>query len=309
MRVKRCAFLLVVGSLAAELGCTPTSAPAPLRANEQPAAGSPRLLVASSPSVILDVETSTRTRASAHDAPTDTRTGNKESTAQAQGRESLRDCNGRHSAATAQATATATERGASTSIRLSVAVHANGGHYLEGPCFLRQGHDTEANASASSDASILVRFSNDLPSLDYEIRVRSTVSGTWPADGVKRIVRVEGPDGAELGTGSNVTVSVTPVPDGSFRVVATVESEGGNRGACCAFDRSGTATFDVEVVRAPIIARGLEVVAAQERGVKAEYDLSSSVELRSRADTRVWGLSCLMGSRTARGFLSRPGRY
>ena len=220
-----------------------------------PQADAPR---AFRPFEISVLHTLSSASASAHGGETGRDSGATLARATSSGRERLGDCHGRLSGADAAARSdTQDRRDWAASVLLSATARANGGHYLEGPCFLNKGHDTAAESEARAEGTLQVRFLEDARDAPYEIRLKGVWIGEH-SEGARFSARLVDPEGKVAAEGPQWQARVTAAPYASYTVALSLQSRAADKGACCSSSSQGSVRAELEVIRSPGLARGLE---------------------------------------------------
>lgn len=228
--------------------------------------GEPRGVSIDDDQYALEVVTLAQASATAHNAQGQSVTDPTSAEAAVQGAENLGSCNGRISAADARGVAAARPmaRPFERSVVLTASSRANGGHYVVGPCFFRQGHDTAANASAQVWADFTLSFVDGVRPVAYEVKWALNREGTA---GFQVATEASGPDGSPLNVSPDGSVSFVPRPASRyrFRVLTRVTSR--DNGACCVSEERGSLHATISVSRVPILAaisaRGNRIPAAE----------------------------------------------
>jgi secreted trypsin-like serine protease len=214
---------------------------------------------ASPPDVTITYERNNRTTVEASGAPPTTKES-RDDNAQAVSGTEQSQCRpsdyGRRSGAT---TSTSTNISASEPTHLTAVLRAsalaNGGHYrtcvagcdpFAQNCIGIVGHDTRANASASSSVQAKLTFSSKIVRDFYDVKISSSLPNDMK-------VKITGPDGSTITPTAGVA-RITVKPGDIFYVDASIEVLVSNEGGCCNDTKTLAGQFDLQVEKPPILA-------------------------------------------------------
>jgi hypothetical protein len=208
----------------------------------------------------LSVHTQSSVSASAYGGETGRDRHPTQARTRSTGGEPLGECHGRHSGADAAAQSeTQDRRDWSAALLLSAEARANGGHYLEGACFLRQGHDTTAESEARAEGTLQVRFLDDAGEAPYEIRLKRVWVGE-PSESAVFSARLVNSQGKAVAEGPQWQATVPGVANAAYTIAISLSTRASDTGACCSSSKRGSLRAEVEVIRSPGLAQGLEAM-------------------------------------------------
>jgi hypothetical protein len=143
---------------------------------------------------------------------------------------------------------------------LKASALANGGHFrtcvgcdpIGNNCVGITGHDTRANAFASSVIQAKLTFSNKITQDFYDLRIATSLPNDMK-------VKITAPDGSTT-TPAAGTARISVKPNDVFYVEARMEIAASNEGGCCNDNKSLTGQFDLRVEKPAILAshKGLQ---------------------------------------------------
>jgi hypothetical protein len=245
---------LVLGSLVA--ACSGRSSPTPVASPT--ATATPREWKPFE----ISINTHASVSANAHGGEPGRDTSSRQAQTNSAGAEQLGSCDGRRSRADALARSEAQDqRTWAAALLLQAESRANGGHYVEEPCFLKRGHDTAAEAEARAESTLQVRFSEDAADTPYEIRLKTVWIGQ-PADGLRYSTQLVDSSGKVVAEGPNWGHQVVAAANAAYTIAVSLLSNVIDRGACCSKAIAGSVRSEVEIIRVPSLAYGLGMIQA-----------------------------------------------
>ncbi|ATB63112.1 S1 family peptidase [Pseudomonas mosselii] len=161
---------------------------------------------------------------------------------------------GRKSYTSAQANAQSSVTDSSVTLALTSSSFSRGGSFrtcmscLPGICLGVLGHDTSAQASARSSATITLHFNPDYPKADYIVDIAGTSSNA----AFKLLL-----NGTDLAQGKGLvshSLTLTAEPGSSTQLFVELPTTTRNEGECCEQRTGNSARVDVRIRKAPILA-------------------------------------------------------
>jgi hypothetical protein len=134
---------------------------------------------------------------------------------------------------------------------LKASALANGGHYrtcftcAADNCVGITGHDTRANAFASSEVQAKLTFSDKITQEFYDLKVATSLPNDMK-------VKITAPDGSVI-TPAAGTARISVKPNDVFYVEAGVSIAASDQGGCCNDNKSLIGQFDLRIQKPPIL--------------------------------------------------------